>query len=259
MTYYDQHLHTNFSFDSDADLEQYLTQTTRPVVTTEHLEFHNPDAQFQDSQPDYAAYLAKMARMKQRYPNQLLRGIEVGFYQPALPQIKAYLAANQYDLTLLSFHHDGQHDYQHASFRTLDPKQHVQTYYQRMLDGLAQFHDADVLAHFDYGLRVLDVNPEQLTDWAKPQLMQLFAHMVEWQLAFELNTKSMYRWHNQALYATVIPWYLEAGGELFTIGSDAHEASKYAAHFDDAVAMLHELGVDHIVTYQNHRPSAVSI
>ena len=37
MTIYDQHMHTLYSFDSEAQLRDYLAQTQVPVVTTEHL------------------------------------------------------------------------------------------------------------------------------------------------------------------------------------------------------------------------------
>ena len=37
MTIYDQHMHTLYSFDSEAQLRDYLAQTQAPVVTTEKL------------------------------------------------------------------------------------------------------------------------------------------------------------------------------------------------------------------------------
>lgn len=107
-------------------------------------------------------------------------------------------------MTLLSFHHDGQHDYLDAQLAGLPAKQQLEDYFTRMLAGLKQFHDADVLAHFDYGLRLFDITPEQLEAWGKPLLDQIFAIAVAHDLALELNTKSMYRWHNAPLYDQAI-------------------------------------------------------
>lgn len=255
-TVYDQHMHTHYSFDSTADLRDYLQQAAGPVITTEHLEFANPDDGDRDDVPNYIAMRETQAALAQEFPNnRLLLGIEVGYFPAVADQIRQYLAAHPFDLTLLSFHHDGHHDYQDASFRKLPLKEHVQTYYQRMLAGLHDFHAADVLAHFDYGLRVLAITPAELTAWAKPLLDEIFAYIVRHHLAFELNTKSMYKWHNAALYDLVIPWYQAAGGTLFTIGSDAHEAAGYENHFLEALSLLHRHGVNQIVTFDKHQPS----
>lgn len=259
MPLYDQHMHTQYSFDSEAQLRDYLAQTAGPVITTEHLEFANPDDGGRDDIPDYAAMRATQQKLSREFPNRLLLGIEAGYYAPAVNQLRAYLAAHPFDLTLLSFHHDGQHDFQDAYFQTIPLHAHVLTYYQRMLAGLQDFHDADVFAHFDYGLRIVDVTPAQLTAWAKPVLDQIFALIVQNGLAFEVNTKSMFKWHNAALYDLVIPWYQAAGGRLFTIGSDAHEKESYRNYFAEAVALLQDHHVDQIATYTQHQPTMVAI
>lgn len=257
MRYYDQHVHTHYSFDSEAQMRDYLAQTKLPFVTTEHLEMSNPDDDKRDDLPDYPAYIAEQARMAAACGNDMLRGIEAGYYAPRLDSLRAYLAAGDYDITLLSFHHDGERDYQNAYFRSIDTRAHVITYYERMLAGLQQFHDADVLAHFDYGLRVLDVTPEQLAEWAEPLLRQIFASAVKYNLAFELNTKSMFRWHNAALYDYALPLYLAAGGTLFTIGSDAHTGDAFRNHFTDAQALLRRNGVNQLAVYRKHVPTLV--
>lgn len=258
MTYFDQHVHTHYSFDSDAQMRDYLQQTKLPFVTTEHLEMSNPDDDKRDDKPDYPAYVAEQKQLAQSCGNEFLRGIEVGYYEPRLDAIRDYLAAGDYDITLLSFHHDGSYDYQDTHFRDVEVQTQVVTYYERMLVGLEKFHDADVLAHFDYGLRVLDVTPAQLAAWAGPLLKQIFARAVEYDLAFELNTKSMYRWRNLALYEYAIPLYQAAGGTLFTIGSDAHTGDAFRNHFADAQELLRQNGVDKLAVYRKHTPTLVT-
>lgn len=251
---YDQHVHTYFSFDSQAQFEDYLSQTDRPFITTEHLELSNPDDHGADDTPDQRAYTAKLQALKCRYPNRLLRGIECGYYAPRQADLQHYLQATPFDLVLLSFHHDGQYDYQDAHFKAVDAKHHVQAYYDRMLAGLQTVRFGDVLAHFDYGLRVLAVTPSQLEAWAKPQLQAILQLIVQRGMAFEVNTKSMNRWHDAALYELVLPWYRQAGGELITLGSDAHTADKFQTGFDEAKALLHRTGFTKVALYQDHRP-----
>jgi len=52
----DNHLHTHFSYDSDASFEDYLTHYDGEIVTTEHYDLSNPYTQ-QDDVPDYEAKL----------------------------------------------------------------------------------------------------------------------------------------------------------------------------------------------------------
>ena len=162
-------------------------------------------------------------------------------------------------MTLLSFHHDGHYDYLDEQLITMPAKQQLEDYFERMLAGLKRFHDADVLAHFDYALRRFDITPDQLEAWGKPLLDQIFTIAVENDLALELNTKSMYRWGNAPLYDQAIAWYQAAGGHLFTIGSDAHEGPQYEANFADALAMLKRHGVKEIATYRQHQRTMVPI
>lgn len=110
MTIYDQHMHTLYSFDSEAQLRDYLAQTQAPVVTTEHLEFDNPDDGGRDDLPDYAGMKRTQAALASHYQNEMLLGIEAGYFAPAEERLRDYLANHDFDLTLLSFHHDGQHD-----------------------------------------------------------------------------------------------------------------------------------------------------
>ncbi len=39
---HDNHLHTYFSYDSDADFKDYLEHYDGEIVTTEHLDLSNP-------------------------------------------------------------------------------------------------------------------------------------------------------------------------------------------------------------------------
>lgn len=259
MPYFDQHVHTHYSFDSQAQFADYLRQTANPFVTTEHLEMSNPDDGGLDDLPDYPAYVQEQHNLGHEFSNQLRRGIEVGYYEPRLASINAYLAAGDYDLILLSFHHDGEHDYQNPAFLQRDPETHVRAYYASMLAGLHNFTHADVLAHFDYGLRIMEVTPAQLTVWAKPVIQQILQLVIDRGMALEMNTKSMYRLGNLALYDVVLDWYLQLGGSRVTLGSDAHTSDKFESNFTDAKAFLRAHGVTQLVTYKHHVPTSVDL
>ena len=76
MTYYDQHLHTHHSYDSQADFTDYLDNSTGFVVTTEHFDVANP-VTGQTDVPDYWAYSAEIEQLNIQYGNRILKGIEI--------------------------------------------------------------------------------------------------------------------------------------------------------------------------------------
>ena len=55
---FDQHVHSNFSFDSNEELENYVNVSNKnDIVTTEHLDFSNPIINYEDSSIDYLKYI----------------------------------------------------------------------------------------------------------------------------------------------------------------------------------------------------------
>ncbi|MGZ7230701.1 hypothetical protein ACXWOM_09585, partial [Streptococcus pyogenes] len=79
--------------------------------------------------------------------------------------------------------------------------------------------DADVLAHFDYGFRLFEVSVEELKTY-EDQLRRIFQKMIDHDLAFELNSKSMYLYHHEHLYLYAIDLVKELGCHKYSIGSD---------------------------------------
>lgn len=106
----DNHLHTHFSYDSDASFEDYLTHYDGEIITTEHYDLSNSYTQ-QDDVPDYEAYSKEIVELNAKYGNRIKRGIEIGYYQPREADILSFLADKDYDLKLLSVHHNGVNDY----------------------------------------------------------------------------------------------------------------------------------------------------
>ena len=49
MNYYDQHVHSSFSFDSQTELSDYLKHADGCFVTTEHVDLENSANHFMDS------------------------------------------------------------------------------------------------------------------------------------------------------------------------------------------------------------------
>ena len=156
----DNHLHTHFSYDSDARFEDYLDHYTGDIVTTEHYDLSNPYTK-QDDVPDYEAYSREIAKLNQKYGNRIKKGIEMGYYQPREADILAYLADKDYDLKLLSVHHNGTNDYLDDEVADMDKDTIIQEYLDKLEYAIGRV-EADILAHFDYGFRIFDLTVDDL-------------------------------------------------------------------------------------------------
>lgn len=248
--YYDQHLHTHFSYDSDANFLDYLENSTGYVVTTEHFDVANPVTGQTDA-PDYQAYTDEIKALNQRYQNRILTGIEIGYYQPKEAEILDYLADKTYDLKLLSVHHNGEFDYLDEFVADMDFDQ-IFSQYLASLDQAIDQNDklqAHVLAHFDYGIRLFDVTRSDLEKY-ESQLLAIFEKMIAADLAFEINAKSTHLYHHLPLYAYAIELVQRLGGTLFTLGSDDHMLAHYQLAFDELTTWLKAQGIHQLVTFK---------
>ena len=239
----DNHLHTYFSYDCEADFQDYLDHYPGEIVTTEHYDLSNPyGGSHQDDVPDYEAYSAKIAELNQVYGNRIKKGIEIGYYAPRKADILAFLADKDYDLKLLSVHHNGSFDYLEDQVLALDKAELIPRYLKEV-EAAIEAVPADVLAHFDYGFRKFQVTVEELKSF-EHLLRQLFQKMIDHGLAFELNCKSMYLYGHEDLYIYALSLVKELGGQRFSVGSDGHKLEHFRLNFDRVAQILAEAGID---------------
>ncbi|MFS9437362.1 PHP domain-containing protein [Streptococcus sobrinus] len=236
----DNHLHTYFSYDSQAKFEDYLATYPGEIVTTEHFDLSNPYTK-QDDVPDYAAYHQEIERLNRLYGNRIKQGIEIGYYQPREADILTYLADKDYDLKLLSVHHNGQNDYLDDEIAERD-RDEVISEYLDLLEAAIGRVDAHVLAHFDYGFRLFDLSPADLQVY-EPQLKVIFQKMIENDLAFELNSKSIHLCGHEDLYRYALGLVKELGCQKYSLGSDGHKLEHFRLNFDRLEKMLADFGI----------------
>ena len=236
----DNHLHTHHSYDSDADFKDYLENYEGELVTTEHYDLSNPYSK-QDDVPDYEAYSEEIAALNAQYGNRIKRGIEIGYFQPREADILSFLADKDYDLKLLSVHHNGVNDYLDGEVADMDKNVIMQEYLDKLEYAIGRV-EADVLAHFDYGFRLFDVTVEELKVY-EPQLRRIFQKMIDHDLAFELNSKSMYLYDHEHLYLYALGLVKDLGCRKYSIGSDGHKLEHFRLQFDRIQQILEEYGI----------------
>ncbi|GBD72118.1 PHP domain-containing protein [Tetragenococcus halophilus] len=252
MKYYDQHLHTFLSFDSKEIFENYLLNKPPYFVATDHLDLRNPGDNFQDDIPDYDKLAQKLSELEANYPTTFLKGVEIGVVPGQEEQINAYLNDHPYDLKLLSIHQNGKFDYMDDVVLSKDKYKVAKMYFDQMAQVLDTFSGAQILTHFEYGLRRLDFTAEDLEEHFEKELTTILKKVIQKEMALEINAKSFDYYQNANLYRYIIPLYKSLGGTFFTLGSDAHQASDYEALFPEMSGLLKEFGINFLVTFQKN-------
>ena len=249
---FDQHVHSNFSFDSNEDLENYINISGgNDIITTEHLDLENPIINYKDSLLDYLKYKEKIENLKKKYSNKFFSGIEIGYTQKSEKRIEDFLKNKNFNLKLLSIHQNGIYDFMCINRKLIKLEVLVKEYFEVMIQALESSIKFDVLAHFEYGLRIIDISVMEFDNLASIFLNKIIELIVKKEIALEVNTKSMYKYKKEKLYSYMIEKYLKKGGKLFTLGSDAHNIKEYAYKFNEAKKFLLSKNIKEIILFKD--------
>ena len=249
---FDQHVHSSFSFDSNEDLENYINVSNNSdIITTEHLDFENPIVNYKDSLMDYLKYIEQVKNLNQKYSNKFFSGIEIGYTPNSERRIKDFLKDKNFNLRLLSIHQNGTYDFMCINKKLIRLENLVKEYFKLMIQALESSIKFDVLAHFEYGLRIINISVIDFDRLASVFLNKIIELIVKKEIAFEVNTKSMYKYKKENLYNYMIEKYIKKGGRLFTLGSDAHNIKEYAYKFDEAKKFLLSKNIKEIILFKD--------
>ncbi|WP_339006257.1 histidinol-phosphatase HisJ family protein [Fusobacterium polymorphum] len=249
---FDQHVHSSFSFDSNEDLENYINVSNNSdIITTEHLDFENPIINYKDSSIDYLKYVGQIKNLNKKYSNKFFLGIEIGYTPNSEKRIEDFLKDKNFNLKLLSIHQNGNYDYMCVNKKLISLEVLIQEYFEQMIQALESSIEFNVLAHFEYGLRMIDISVTDFDNLASVFLNKIIELIVKKEIAFEVNTKSMYKYKKENLYNYMIEKYIKKGGRLFTLGSDAHNIKEYAYKFDEAKNFLLSKNMKEIILFKD--------
>lgn len=257
MKFYDTHMHSRLSFDSNEDPKNYLDKNTEVITFTDHLELENTLYDNRDDIPDFAQMFEWKKQFKRDYNVDLLAGVEIGYVHRQKERLDRILSHYDFDIMLLSCHQNDQYDYM-SEVPGEKPEDQMGKYVDQLLLAVENMPYCQIMTHFDYGFRIHDLKVKDLKPY-EDKLIKVFKKSIENGLAFELNSKSIVTYHNTNLYEWAIPVYRSLGGNLFSLGSDAHEAKEHFLEFGNLVDLLDKFNVTEVVQFKNQELSLYSI
>ena len=261
----DYHLHTAFSCDSQATMaaqcEAAIALGLREICVTDHSDWEPLDSCSGFYRPD--AYFAELAANRERYGDRLTirAGVEIGEIHRFGVEAAQLLSAHPYDFAIGSLHWvTSRLTLTPGYFEGWTPKAAYETYYAELLD-VVDAGGFDVIGHIDVPKRAgfSIENGYDSNDYEEP-LRAVLRAAIERGIGIEINTGTARRPVGKpSPDLPVLQWYRELGGEIVTVGSDAHRPEHIGYRFDDARELLDAAGFTAITRFEGRKATFIDL
>lgn len=258
----DYHLHTNRSFDGEMTIielcEKAIELGFSDIAVTEHCECQDEFVNY-----NYELSLNDYQIAKEKYKGKInLRfGVEIG--QPTQkPDFTEKLLENaKYDFIIASLHNNNNElDYIDLDYTKINIDEYLKRYYLETLE-MCIWGKFDVLGHLDYPARYLArANTKFDILKYKDTIAEIFKVQIKNGRGIEVNTSTTKDVLGRTMpQFELIKLYKDVGGEIITIGSDAHCVEYIGYNYTFAREQILNAGFKFITVYENRNPSFISL
>lgn len=267
----DCHLHSSFSSDSETPLESMILNGIKlglnSICMTEHLDYDYPDnPEGCDFLLDFKAYQTELFHLKEKYEKQieLLFGIELGLQSHLEERYQMITDTYPFDFIIGSSHLvDGIDPYEPEFFKKYGTKMGMQRYFESILENIQHCKNLDyqVYGHLDYAIRYA---PEKnrffkFSDYEEI-IVEILKILIRIDKGIEINTAGLRQGLGQPNpHFDILCCYHKLGGEILTIGSDAHRPEDMAYDFQKLPTILRNAGFDHYTIFRERKPYDIAI
>jgi len=247
----DLHVHTEFSCDSEADIEKYVKQAIdmkmQMICFTDHVDLNPNDYGYNYYNPE--KYFEKFNYVKERYGDQiqLCAGIEFGephLYGDKLKELSNY----PYDFIIGSIHWIGDM-FPCQKVREQHPAKEFYTWYWDEVLQTVKHGGFDALGHIDFPKRYYGE-----IYYKEDKINEIFKYLLDKDMVIEINTSSLRKGHNETMPGSeLLEIYKAIGGKYVTIGSDAHEVQDLGSDISIAQELVKKFELQQVYYKERKR------
>lgn len=265
MTYLtDYHVHSSYSGDAEIPMEEMcrlaIERGIREIAFSDHLD-NNPQDEC------YGLFRAadicrEVDRCRDLFGDRLriLKGAEAGEPHLYVPQIAEILGDEPFDFITGGIHWVGDAVISVDIFSHLDVSALYHAYFGEVLRAV-ECANFDVLAHIDLVKRfgVKYVGPFNIEPY-REEIEAILRTMIARGIALEVNTSGLRQPCGEPFPGIeTLRLYREFGGELITVGSDAHWPDQLGFALEEGFDLIRAAGLDSITLFRDRVPSQISI
>jgi len=265
----DYHIHSSKSFDAvqntsiESILKTSIDREINEIVLCDHYDVNwvitgeNPDIDFHDSLNQINAAKEKFKDINNN-KTEFLLGIELGQPNQCPEKADEVLTKNDFDFILCALHNaKDEKDFYYIDYKNINILSLIRIFekYTEELCELANWGNFHSLAHITYPVRYFLQNNIYIPMKKYNDLYKkLFKILIHRGIALEVNTSGLRKKINQPSPPyDLLKLYKETGGELITVGSDAHSTSDIFGGIPHIYKRLHALGFKYISTVKDKK------
>lgn len=260
--YSDYHIHSHHSADSEESvkkiIEQCISLHMKELCFTDHNDFLWP-INGENFDLNTTTYFQELLPLQDLYRNKISVhiGIECGITPENTTRNEALIQQNNFDFVIGSCHIvDGMDPYYPEFFENKTDRESFEKYFRELKAGIDFFLNFDVLGHMDYIVRY---SPNKAANYSAfdytDMIDEILKKIIDGGKGLEINTsglKSGLPFANPC--PDILKRYREFGGEIVTIGSDAHQADFIGYEFERAGEFLKHAGFQNYCIFVNRKP-----
>ena len=254
---FDFHMHSRVSFDSEADPREMVRAAEaaglKEICFTDHMDY-DPKGIWKVvtfTEEEYAeAYDALESDTV-----KIRKGFEFGMLPSTAETLKQVSARRDYDFVIGSVHFAKLEDIYEAPFWEGKTVWQAERDYFEDLLACVQTHDFDVLGHLTYPGKAKSHPNRRAIPFSEHREIvdEILKTLVARGKGMEINTSGM---GSCGAYLPSLDYFLrfkELGGQIVTVGSDAHGPDRVGERTFEAVKLLGEI-FGHVCTFENRKP-----
>lgn len=258
----DVHMHSTFSHDSKASPEEMILGAIEKglemICFTDHFDKDNMDWGEEDIF-DPEEYFSVLTPIQEKYRDRIdVRiGVETGI-QPHLGAFyKEFEQKYPFDFIIGSVHSILGRDIALGDLYGAYSDEEIQRMtFEETLEDVKSQGSFDVLGHLDYIVRYGTLR-EKIYSYRKygDIIDEILKALIEKGKGLELNMAGLkYGLPFAHPHPDVLRRYKELGGEIVTVGSDAHQPSHLAYDFSKAEGILKSCGFAYYTEFSQRKP-----
>ena len=231
------------------------------IGLAEHFDLHAREPKPVFYRPE--AWWKEIERVRKSLDGRLLlrAGLEIGEPHLFPEEARTLLDRFHYDYVIGSLHYVG--DELMFDNRLLERKgaDGIMQPYFAELETMTRDPQFDILGHMDVPVRNggtiwKSYDPRRYETTIRAVLRNCIDHGI----ALEVNSGGLRRPANNLMPdPQILRWYREMGGQLVTLGSDAHAPADVGLHLDQALKLIRETGWGFVTRYERRQPSLLPL
>ena len=255
---FDFHIHSAISFDSttpSADIARAAAERgLKEICFTDHWDYL--------ARPEDKHDLFSLEEYSKAYDGldvrglTIRRGIELGLNEWNVPHCKDTLAKRPFDFVIGSVHYVEGNDPYYAEFwkgRTVENA--YSRYMEKVLECVRIHEDFDVLGHLNYVCKSPENPFKRALYYSECREIadEIMKILVSKGKGMEINTSGIMRGVDFLPSEEYLRRFKELGGEIITVGSDAHNAPRVGEYCGEAIELARSI-FGHVCTFEGRRP-----